>query len=132
MADLNELESSDTIKIAGADSTGNETNFADVTALGELKTADVISGSGTEGAITVGTSAIEAKVGASALTNRKLLTIFNNSDATIYWGRTSSVTSSSGTPIYEKQMFTFTVASNAPIYLIASASGKNVRVTESA
>jgi hypothetical protein len=132
MADLTELQSSDTVKLVGADSTGNESNFANVTPTGELKIVDAISGSGAEGAITLGTTAIEAKVGASALSNRKLLTVFNNSGNTIYWGRTSGVTTSSGTPIYEKQMVSFQALADAPIYIISSSSGTNVRITESA
>jgi len=131
MADLTGLEASQSVKIAGADSAGSETNYVNATALGELKTTDTITGAGAEGALTVGTSAVEARVGASALTNRKLLTVFNNSGTTIYWGRTSSVTTSTGTPIYEKQFFTFDFASDAPVYLIAGIAGNNVRITES-
>lgn len=132
MADLDSLNSSDTIKIAGSDTTGTETYFVNATAKGDLKTSDIISGAGTQGALTIGTSATEAKVGATALTNRKLLTIFNNSGNTIYWGRTSGVTASTGTPVFEKQLFTFEVSDDAPIYLVASTSGNNVRITESA
>jgi hypothetical protein len=131
MADLTELQSSDSVKIVGADSTGNESNFVNASPLGELKTIDAITGAGTEGALTVGTTAVEAKVGSSALTNRKLLTVFNNAGATIYWGRTSGVTTSTGTPIYEKQFFTFDFAADAPVYLIAGTAGNNVRITES-
>jgi hypothetical protein len=131
MADLSTLDASGSVKIAGADSSGLETNFVNATSLGELKTSDIITGAGAEGALTVGTSAVEAKVGASALTNRKLLTIFNNSGSTIYWGRTTSVTTSIGTPVYEKQFFTFDFSSDAPVYLIAGSAGNNVRITES-
>lgn len=131
MADLSGLEASQSVKIAGADSSGGETNYVNATSLGELKTSDTITGAGAEGALTVGTTAVEAKVGAAALTNRKLLTIFNNSGTTIYWGRTSSVTTSSGTPVFEKQFFTFEFSSDAPVYLIAGTAGNNVRITES-
>jgi hypothetical protein len=131
MSDLTGLEASQSIKIAGADSSGSETNYVNASALGELRTSDIITGTGTQGALTVGTSAVEAKVGGSALTDRKLLTIFNNSGTTIYWGRTSGVTTSSGTPIYEKQFFTFDFAADAPVYLIAGTAGNNVRITES-
>lgn len=37
MADLNSLEAAQTIKIAGANSSGNETSFVDATSLGRLK-----------------------------------------------------------------------------------------------
>ena len=131
MADLSGLDASQSVKLAGADSSGAETNYVNASSLGELRTADIITGSGTEGALTIGTSASEAKVGASALVNRKLLTIFNNSGTTIYWGRTSGVTISNGTPIFEKQLMTFEFAADAPVYLVAGTSGNNVRITES-
>ena len=131
MADLTELQATLPVKLAGADSSGNDTNFVNANSLGELQTADVISGAGTEGALSVGTSAIEARVGLSALVNRKLLTIFNNSSTTIYWGRTSSVTSSTGTPIFSKQLLTMEFAADAPVFLIAASTGHDVRITES-
>jgi hypothetical protein len=132
MADLTELQSSQSVKIAGADSTGAETNFVNATANGDLKTADLITGAGVQGALSVGTSAVEAKVGGSALANRKLLTIFNNSNSTIYFGRTSGVTTSNGTAIFKQQMITMQFDSTAAIYLIAGTAGNDVRITESA
>jgi hypothetical protein len=93
--------------------------------------SEAITGVGTQGAITIGTSAIEAKVGASALIGRKLLTVFNNSGSIIYWGRTSGITTSTGTPIYEKQLMTFEFDNTAAVYLIAGGAGNNVRITES-
>jgi hypothetical protein len=131
MADLTDAEASLPTKLVGADNTGAETSFVNSTGVGELSVSDIITGVGTQGALTVGTSAVEAKTGASALTNRKLLTIFNNSGTTIYWGRTSGVTTSTGTPIFEKQFFTFDFAADAPVYLIAGTAGNNVRITES-
>lgn len=98
-----------------------------------LKTADILnSGTGVEGSLTVGTSATEAKVGANKLTNRKLLTVHNNSSATIYWGFTSSVTTSTGTPIFKDQVVSWSVGDSQTIYLIAGSAGNNTRVTEGA
>lgn len=94
--------------------------------------ADIINAGGNQGTLTVGTTAVEAKVGASRLEDRKALTVFNDSNTTIYWGYTSSVTTSTGTPIFKNQMFVWSVGDGQPIYLIADSSGNNIRVTEGA
>lgn len=108
----------------GADS--NETYSGD-----EQLSVDILnSGNGGENSLTVGTTAIELKVGASRLEGRKLLTIFNNSNDTIYWGFSSGVTTSSGTPIFKNQMYSWSVGDNQGVYLIAGSAGNNCRITE--
>jgi hypothetical protein len=92
--------------------------------------ADVINSSGVEGAITVTTTAIEAKVGASRLVNRKLLTVFNNGSQPIYFGYNSTVTTASGTPIVKDQSASWDVGDGLGVWLIASSGSHNVRVTE--
>lgn len=98
----------------------------------ELRTADLVSASGAEAALTVGTSAVEVKVGGSAISNRKIVTVYNNSVSIIYWGRTSGVTTSSGTPIIPGRLMVFEgFSASQPIYIIGSAASLNVRITES-
>ena len=97
---------------------------------GNLKTNNSFSGPGLEGALSVGLTAVEAKVGASVLAARRVLTVFNNSGHVIYWGRTSSVTVSTGTPIFNQQFLTFDAEDIAPIYLISAIAGSDVRLTE--
>ena len=95
--------------------------------------ADIVnSGNSLEGFITVGASPSEAKVGASRLIGRKSLTVFNNSNTTIYWGYTNGVTTSTGTPIFKDQQVSFAVGDGQSVYLIAGSEGNNVRVTEGA
>lgn len=131
MADLTDSQSAQNTKLIGASSSGVESNFIDSSATGELFGVDALNAGGTQGAITVGTSAVEVKVGASALTNRKLVTLHNNSNATFYWGYTSGVTTSTGTPIFKDQVMFWAAKSSAPIYVITGSAGKNGRVTES-
>lgn len=131
MADLSEIQASQSIKIAGASASGTEGSWVDSSATGELFGVDALNAGGTQGAITVGTSAVEVKVGASALTNRKLVTLHNNSNATFYWGYTSGVTTSTGTPIFKDQVMFWAAKSSAPIYVITGSAGNNGRVTES-
>lgn len=132
MADLNEQQAAQTIKITGVSSAGSETNYVDASSNNELKVADVSNNGGVNGAITVSTSAIEAKVGGSALSNRKNITVHNNGSSTIYWGYSNGVTISNGTPVFKDQFVSWDVGPSTSIYLIAASGSHNVRVTENA
>jgi hypothetical protein len=92
--------------------------------------SDALNSTGVQGAITVTSSSIEAKVGVSRLAGRKLLTVFNDGTATIWWGYTSGVTTSSGTPIFKGQQFNWNITDGLGIWLIAVSGSHNVRVTE--
>lgn len=97
----------------------------------ESAVSDIVNlGTGVEGSLTATTSAVEVKVGGSRLTSRKLVTLHNNSSNTIYWGWTSGVTTSTGTPIYKNQMIQWSVGDSQTIYVIAASVGNNTRVTE--
>jgi hypothetical protein len=131
MADLNSLQATEATRIIGSDSVGAETYPVKSYNTHDLGTSDIIDGPGLEGAITVNsTSAIELKVGASALVGRKYITLFNNSNKIIYWGRTSSVTILTGTPIFSNQFIGWRHTENAPIWLISDTDGLNARITE--
>lgn len=96
----------------------------------KLKTTGALEGTAIYTNITVGTSAVEAKVGASALAKRKLLTVFNNGNQPIYWGYNSSVTSSNGTPIFNSQFVEFEFTEDVSVWLISDTAGHDVRVGE--
>lgn len=95
---------------------------------GQLKAADVIDTSATHAALSVTTSASEAKVGATRLLNRKMLSI-TPTNGTIYWGATSGVTTASGTPIFKNQTASFAFTDNVAIWLIAGGT-TDVRIVE--
>lgn len=103
----------------------NKTYFDDQPA-----SADILNNSGVEGSLTVGTSAIEVKVGASKLEGRKQVTLYNNSNNIIYFGYTNAVTTSTGIPILKKQMITWDAGDILTIYVIAGSAGNNCRVVE--
>lgn len=131
MGDLNSLEASQSVKLAGADSSGGETYFVDATSAGEIKASDVLnSGNGVQAALVIGTTAVELKVGGSPLANRKLVTLYNNSNTTLYWGFTGAVTTLSGTPIVKGQQLAWSVGSSQSIFVIAGSAGNNTRITE--
>jgi hypothetical protein len=132
MADLNETQAAQAVKIIGSSSSGIENTPVTASSNGELQVSDISNNGGTQGAITVGTSAIQAMVGVSPLANRKTLTVFNNSNNDIYFGYTNTVTAVSGTPIFKNQFAEFSVGPLTQVWLISGATGNNVRITENA
>ena len=91
----------------------------------------LLSDSGVQDTITVTTAAIEAKVGATALAGRKLITIQPKGNG-IYWGRNSGLDTSNGTELHKDQTLAINADETAPIYLIAASGTIDVRITESA
>lgn len=131
MADLDDSKTGLPTKIIGSDSIGAETTFVNSTPAGELLVSDQLSATGTQGSLTVGLTAVEVKVGALPLSNRKLVTVFNNSLVVVYWGRNSLVTTSNGTPIFPNQLVSFEgFNASSSIFLIAGIAGNNIRITE--
>lgn len=125
MADLEFLERSSPVQIVG----GDESFSADVLATNELASVDVVRVEGVQGFLTVGTTAIEIKVGANRFINRKAVTIYNNSNSTLFWGYTDGVTTLTGTPIDKKEIASFRIG-DCPLFIIAATAGNNVRITE--
>ena len=129
MTDLTDLTAALSIKVIGSDLTGQETYPLNVDANGEGRVIDALKIGGVYGAISVSTTAVEAKVGASQYANRKLLT-FIPTNGTIYYGFSNAVTTTTGTPIYKNQLCILAV-SGVSIWLIAT-NATDVRITEGA
>lgn len=98
--------------------------------LDQSAVADIVNTDGVQGSVSVASSAIEAKVGASRLEYRKLLTVHNDGPNIVYWGYTSAVTSSTGTPLYRNQLATWTIGDGLGIWLVSATGTNTVRVTE--
>lgn len=90
MADLNSLQAAETVKIAGTNSSGIETGFVAASSNGDLKTADVVNTSAVQATLTITTSAVQAKVGGSALSERKMLIIQCKTNGIVYGYSSSS------------------------------------------
>lgn len=134
MAVLGYKETSQLTSIVGSDSSGVETNFVNATANGDLGVVDGISSGGVFGnlVLTTANTAYELKVGATRLTNRKLLTVICI-DADVYWGYANTVTTSTGTPLYKNQMGNWELDptdANTQIWVVCAQANKNVRITE--
>ena len=101
-----------------------------VTGIGEAQASDILNNQGTQGALTVGTTAVEVKVNTQRLADRKSVTVYNNNNKNIFWGWDSSVTALTGTPIPRGALQTFRVGDNITVYLVAENAGNDVRITE--
>jgi hypothetical protein len=94
-----------------------------------VSTSDIVNVAGTQGAFNVTTTATPVRVGASNLTNRKLVTFYHDTSNIVYWGYTSAVTTSTGTPIGRGQFTQWAVGPNLDIYLISTTTVAS-RITE--
>lgn len=83
------------------------------------------------GPVTVGTTAIEAKVGATRLHDRELLIILNNGPTTIFVGP-SGVTPTTGMPIYKCQAISLPAGDSVGVFLIAQTGTCHAIVQEMA
>jgi hypothetical protein len=91
--------------------------------------SDVLTDSYIAGSISVSTTQVEAKVGASRVATRETLRIFNNSSTTIYFGP-AGVTSSTGEPIFKNQWVNIPIGDIAVFLITASGTAADVRIQE--
>lgn len=94
--------------------------------------SDVLNDAYVSGVVSVGTSAVEAKVGGSPLATRERLVIYNDSNKTVYWGPSSVTISGStkGIPLGSGQMVMIPAGANLSVYLVSDSLSNNVIVQE--
>lgn len=126
MADLTFPQGADPVCIFN-DTSGNQVV---VNSDGSINTNSLLKVGGIQGTVTVGTSAIEAKVGGSRYAGRKLLMIQPLS-TNVFFGFTAGVTTSTGIALASNQIVTFDIG-DIPIYLITTVGTKTVVVVEAA
>jgi hypothetical protein len=124
MADLDFLERSSPVQLVG----GDEQYPADISIRKELSTSDTIRENLISGSLSVGTTAVEVKVGASRLANRKSIALYNNSNRTMWWGG-SGVTPSSGVPINKGELLTLAIEDVA-VFVVSDQASQDSRVIE--
>ena len=129
MADLTEAQASQSTKLIGADSSGNETNYVNVTPEGEIKTSNFANLDFQDANKSVSTTEILASVGVSNLANRKTLVIFNRGSQTIFYG-TTGVSDITGIAIEKDELITFSVGENVNIYLVTKTGNSTVTIQE--
>jgi hypothetical protein len=131
MADLSVVDRADFVKLVGSDPIGGETTPIKSSLNGDIATSDIADNSGVDGSLSVGTTALAARVGGANLANRKLL-IIQAIGGVIYWGFSASVTTATGKRI-EKGATTFLpFGPNTTVYLIAAGAGNDTRIGEAA
>jgi len=90
---------------------------------------DVNNSAYLSGAVSVGTSAVEAKVGASRLEDREMVRIYNNSSQVVFYGA-SGVTVSTGEPIEPGASISLPAGDQIGVFLIVAAGTSDCRVQE--
>lgn len=128
MADLTELESAQPVKIIGSDATGSETKPVGASENGELFTADCLNNGGASGVIAVTTTPVEAKVGASALADRKSL-VLQPLTGKIFWGYSNS---SQPFELAKMQPASWNVGPGTAVWIKSSSGSVDVAVGEAA
>lgn len=112
---------------------GDGSDTVAVSATGNMKVVDGLSGGGVFGQVSIPTAgtAVEAKVGASRLTNRKFLQIYCN-QAGMFWGLSAAVTTTTGTPLANGQVISFGIDpdSSFAVFIVGNANGKTIQVVE--
>ncbi len=87
----------------------------------QLEVADIVNTALSSGSLAVSTTAVACRVGASNLTNRKML-IVAPIGGNAYLGATSGVTTSTGIPIYAGSIAQFAFSANVTPYIVAASS----------
>jgi hypothetical protein len=91
--------------------------------------ADVIKYDFIAGTVTVSTTQTLLKAGATNLSGRQIITIYNSGNHDIYVGP-SGVTTSTGIRIFKRQTITFPYGDGINLYAITSTSTSDVVVHE--
>lgn len=126
MGDLNSLQASDTIKIAGASSNGNETNFVNSTPSGDLQTVDIMNTAALSGVISLTTTPVPLRIGGSNLVNRKYIILEALSSA-IVWGFSET---SQPFNVFKNQFIMIPCGSNITIYAKVTTGTGDISVGE--
>jgi len=128
MADLALDNSALPVVLIGATNAGVTGTPVGSSANGDAFVRDSINTSSLNAAISIATTAAEAKAGASRLTNRKFISI-TPTNGTVYWGSANTVTIANGTPIFKNQCVTMAFTDNVAVWLIGVAT-TDVRIVE--
>jgi hypothetical protein len=88
-----------------------------------------LDGPAVYGALSVTTTPVELKVGASPVSERKVIS-FQPTDGVVYYGYDSSVSSTTGTKIFSNQLIIIEASEQLAVYLVSETGTVNVRITE--
>jgi len=129
MADITDINAAQSVKIIGSASDGAESVPVNSSVNGELTNVDTCNAEAIYGVLTVGTTPVEIKVGTSKLSGRKFLHL-QSKDRGIYFGYSNSVSTSNGTELFKNQILFLPIGEAVSVWVIAGASGKEIRIGE--
>lgn len=125
MADLTGIESSQSVKIVGNDSSGVEQTPVGSNTLGELKVSDIPNQTGMNVILNLTTTVVEGKVGVSTMVNRKYIEM-QALTPNVKWGYDSSCPFD----LFKSQFFSLPAGENCKVYFKASTGTANVAIGE--
>lgn len=120
MADIAEDKQSEVTRITD----GDELNIVGVNSISELQTNDTPQ-QGVSTVLTLTTTAVELKVGGSALVNRKMIEM-QALDRNVKWGYNTNCEFD----LFKNQFFALPAGENCIIYLKASSGTADIAISE--
>lgn len=97
--------------------------------IGQADKEDGLAEVGVYGELTVGTSPVLVKVGASALAGRTYVGIRPKANS-VYFGFDNSVTTTTGMRIFKDELVILPVSDVLTLYLVANGAGRAVSIFE--
>lgn len=125
MADLTELQAAQSVKVVGSSSSGAESTPVNSTDLGELQTVDVPNQTGLSTTLALTTTAVEGKVGASTMTNRKYIEM-QALDTGVKWGYDTTCPFD----LFKNQFFSLPAGTNCKVYFKMSSGTGSIAIGE--
>jgi len=125
MADISDIEAAETVKIVGSQADGTEQTPVRSTTLADLQVADVPNQAGVSGVLNLTTTAIEGKVNALPLENRKFVEM-QALTKRVKWGYDPSCPFD----LFKNQFFALPVGENCTIYFKADSGTADVAFSE--
>lgn len=125
MSDLSGIESSQSVKIVGNNTTGVEQTPVSSTTLGDLNVSDIPNQTGLSTTLALTTTAIEGKVGASTMTNRKYIEMQALS-TNVKWGYDSTCPFD----LFKSQFFSLPAGENCKVYFKMSVGIGSLAIGE--
>lgn len=93
---------------------------------------DVLEQAYVSSTVSVGTTQVEAKVGGSRLAGREVVTIYNDSNSTVFYGPSGVSTSGAnkGEPLFKRQSVSIPAGQEVGVFIIADSASNQVIVQE--
>jgi len=126
MTDLTELQASETVKVAGTDANGKETNYIGASKNNEVFIRDTHDNGGLDKVITLTTTPVEGKVGVVRKLERKYV-IIEALSKNIVWGFSNT---SQSFDLFKSQLIMVPIGENTQIWFRTTVGAGQVAFGE--